>query len=274
MSAPTSSPWSDLERPPLSEARLRRALVDHGGWRRIAVVGSTGSTNADMVDAAASGEPAGLVLIAEEQDAGRGRLDRQWQAPARSSVLLSALLRPTPPPARWPLLPLMTGLAAVEALRSAAEVPAGLKWPNDLMVGGRKLGGILVQLVDTAVVIGIGINVSTRPEELAVPTATSIAIAGGVTDRETIVKELLRALRRRYDDWARARGAPESVLPAYREVCETIGRQVRVELPAGLFVTGTAQTVDDEGRLVVATDDGAERAFTVGDIVHVRPDED
>ena len=269
----SASPWSDLERPPLSAERLRRALVDHGGWRRLDVVPTTGSTNTDLVQAARRGEPAGLVLLAEEQTGGRGRLDRSWQAPPRSSLLMSVLLRPTPEPSTWPVLPLVVGTAVVEAVRAVAYVPVSLKWPNDVMADGRKLGGILVQLVEGAVVVGIGLNVSTRVDELPVPTATSIALCGGQIDRESLAKEVLRALRQRYDAWSRAQGASASVLPAYREVCDTIGRRVRVELPAGTVVVGTATGVDDDGRLLVASDAGEQRAFTVGDVVHVRAED-
>lgn len=270
VTTPGPSPWTDLDRPPLSAARLQRALVEPGGWRRVDVVSATESTNADVVAAARAGEPAGLVVVAEEQRAGRGRLDRRWEAPPRAAVLLSVLLRPTPPPSAWLLLPLVAGLAVVEATRAVAHVPATLKWPNDVMAGADKLGGILVQSVDSAVVVGIGLNVSLRADELPVPTATSLALVGGVIDREALTKEVLRALRRRYDDWTTARGAAESVLPAYREVCDTIGRDVRVELPMGDNVNGRARSVDDIGRLVVDLDDGTTREFTVGDVVHVR----
>lgn len=270
VTTPGPSPWTDLDRPPLSAARLQRALVEPGGWRRVDVVSATESTNADVVAAARAGEPAGLVVVAEEQRAGRGRLDRRWEAPPRAAVLLSVLLRPTPPPSAWLLLPLVAGLAVVEATRAVAHVPATLKWPNDVMAGADKLGGILVQSVDSAVVVGIGLNVSLRADELPVPTATSLALVGGVIDREALTKEVLRALRRRYDDWTTARGAAESVLPAYREVCDTIGRDVRVELPMGDNVHGRARSVDDIGRLVVDLDDGTTREFTVGDVVHVR----
>jgi BirA family transcriptional regulator, biotin operon repressor / biotin---[acetyl-CoA-carboxylase] ligase len=253
----------------LSALRLQRALVEPGGWRRVEVVSATGSTNGDVCAAARAGEPAGLVLIAEEQSSGRGRLDRSWQAPPRSALLMSVLLRPTPPPSTWTLLPLVAGLAVVEAVRGVSQLPAALKWPNDVMVRDRKLGGILVQLVDSAVVVGLGLNVSIREGELPVASATSIGIEGGISDREALAKEVLRALRRRFDTWTRARGEATAVLPMYREVCSTIGRQVRVELPAGGAVEGVARDVDDAGRLLLRADDG-ERVFTVGDVVHVR----
>ena len=266
----TPSPWTDLDRPPLSALRLRRALVGTGGWRRIEVVPLTRSTNADVAAAARAGEPAGLVVVAEAQDTGRGRLDRRWDAPPRSSVLLSVLLRPTAPVASWTLLPFVVGVAAVEALRAVSELDATLKWPNDLMHGDRKLGGILVEVVDGSAVVGIGVNVSMRADELPVDTATSVAIAGGVADREVLTKELLRALRRRYDGWNGAAGAATAILPAYREVCATVGRDVRVDLPNGGAFAGRAEGVDDCGRLVVNSG-GLRREFSAGDVVHVRP---
>lgn len=265
------SPWSDLDRPPLSAAALRRALVQPGGWRRVDVVATTGSTNADVAEAAREGEAAGLVVIAESQQSGRGRLDRRWEAPARSAVLMSVLLRPSAPAASWPLLPFVAGLAVAEAVRGVGEIGVELKWPNDVMHDGRKLGGILVEVADTAVVVGVGVNVSTRADELPTEMATSLAIAGGNTDREVVTKEILRALKRRYDGWDAAGGASDSVLPAYREICRTIGQQVRVSLPSGGFAEGRATGVDDSGRLVVDANDGERHAFSVGDVMHVRP---
>ena len=239
-------------------------------WREISVLEQATSTNSVVAQAAAGGASAGLVVVAEEQTAGRGRLDRSWQAPPRSAVLLSVLLRPAVPPATLPMLSLLTGVAAVEAVRSVAELPAVLKWPNDVLVGGRKLGGILVERVDAAAVVGVGINVSLRASELPVDTATSIAIEGGNTDRESLTKELLRALGRRVRSWEAAEGAAAILLPAYREVCDTLGRQVVVHLPDGTSVTGLADSIDETGRLVLMTGDGKRHAYSVGDVVHVR----
>jgi BirA family biotin operon repressor/biotin-[acetyl-CoA-carboxylase] ligase len=264
-----SSPWSDLDRPPLSAARLRAVVTGDGPWTSVDVVATTGSTNADLVAAARSGASAGRVLVAEEQVAGRGRLDRQWHAPARSGLTMSMLVRPAAPPSTWPLLPLLTGVAAVEALRAVARVVAVLKWPNDVLVDGRKLGGILVERVEDFAVIGIGINVSLRDDELPVPTATSVALAGGVADRESLAKELLRALGRRYVAWETAGGVPEAVVPAYREICATIGADVVVQQPGGGELVGTAREVDDTGALVVV-DAEREHRISAGDVVHVR----
>ena len=187
-SADPSSAFSDLERPPLDARALRRALqVGQPGswWRDLTVVGSTGSTNADLAAAARTGEagqPGGAaVLVAEHQLTGRGRLNRSWQAPFRSALTVSVLVHPQAPMARWPWLPLLSGVAVAEAVRRAAGVDATLKWPNDVLVEDRKLAGVLVERVETpvgpAAVLGIGLNVSATRAELPVVAATSLALS-------------------------------------------------------------------------------------------------
>lgn len=265
-----TSSWSDLSRPPLSAARLARAFDEWSLWRDVRLVASTASTNADVAALARCGEPEGLVVVAEQQTAGRGRLDRQWESPPRAGALLSMLLRPPVEVATWPLIPLIAGLAVVEAVLAVGQVEAALKWPNDIIVDGLKLGGILVERVDDAVVVGIGVNVSTRSHELVVDTATSLALVGGVTDREILIKEILRSLDRRYVAWCGAGGGGATVIPAYRERCETIGHHVEVHLPGGAVVQGEATGIDDDGRLLVRDGAGAEHGFLVGDVVHVR----
>jgi BirA family biotin operon repressor/biotin-[acetyl-CoA-carboxylase] ligase len=240
-------------------------------WQEIRVVGTTGSTNADVLDAAAGGAPEGLVVVAEQQRSGRGRLSRQWESPARAGLLVSVLLRPAIDPAATALLPLLTGLALAEALDAVAAVHVRLKWPNDLLVDGHKLGGILTERApDGAVVVGFGINVSTRREELPTADATSVALAGGNAEREPLLAECLRSLRRRYEHFVGQGGASEAFLPAYRDRCETIGRRVVVHAPGGSTVPVTATGVDESGRLVVCGDDGVEHAWSAGDVEHVR----
>jgi BirA family biotin operon repressor/biotin-[acetyl-CoA-carboxylase] ligase len=264
-------PWSDLDRPPLAAARLTAALCRGGLWREIRVLETTPSSNAEVRAAAEGGAGEGLVVIAEQQTAGRGRLDRSWESPPRAGVLMSMLVRPGVPAGRLPLLPLMTAVAVVEAARGVAELPARVKWPNDILVDGAKLGGILLERVSSgAAVVGIGLNVTTRPDELPVENATSVRVAGGVADRDSLVKEILRAFERRYSAYVTANGAAESVLPAYRELCETLGRDVVVLLPGGASVRGIATAVDEGGMLVVRQADGVERSWSAGDVVHVR----
>lgn len=287
------SPYTDLDRPPLDVRRLRRALIaPDGPWRRLELVAETGSTNADVADAARAGEPAGLVVVAERQTAGRGRRGRVWQSPPRAGIATSVLLRPgvaepdrdwpAAPPAGYGWLPLLAGVALVDAVGRLAELTAELKWPNDLLVGGAKCAGILAEAVpggpgeEPAIVLGIGLNVTLRADELPVnPTglpATSLRLAGAAaTDRDPLLRALLRSLAGWYDRWRLVGGdAEESGLrAAYLRHCATVGRDVRVLLPAGDELVGTATTVDADGRLVV-TADGVDHRIAAGDVLHLR----
>jgi BirA family biotin operon repressor/biotin-[acetyl-CoA-carboxylase] ligase len=276
------SRWSDLDRPPLNGAALRRALVREGGlWSGIEVVQRTGSTNSDLVALAAEGKAAeGAILVAEEQSAGRGRLDRQWTAPARSGLFFSVLLEPSEVPvARWGWLPLLTGVAVATGLSRAAGVDTALKWPNDLLVtvGGeeRKAGGILAERAgDNGVVVGVGINVTLRADELPVPQAGSLALAGAVsTDRDPLLRGMLRALEEWYGRWRAAGGDPAAsgLQETYAAGCATLGRTVRAELPGDRSLVGEAVAVDGDGRLVIATGEGVQEPVGAGDIVHLRP---
>jgi len=278
------SRYDDLERPPLDEAALRRALVLPGSlWSDVQVVNSTPSTNALLAsrvqDApAGSTRPDGLVVFAEHQTAGRGRLDRVWSAPARSGLAMSVLVRPPDvPPNRWSWIPLLAGLAVAAAVRREARVEAELKWPNDVMVADRKLGGLLVERIEPALgsavaIIGIGVNVSLRPNELPVPTATSLAIENAwTTDRSLLARAVLRNLEGLLTDWARHGGDAEKggLHTAYVKACMTIGRRVSVELANAPPVVGTAVGVDSAGHLLVRSQ-GSQHTFSAGDILHLR----
>ncbi|MFI5754392.1 biotin--[acetyl-CoA-carboxylase] ligase [Streptomyces sp. NPDC051569] len=276
-----ASRWSDLERPPLDVRALRRGLIRPGGlWSSLDVVPSTGSTNSDLAARAAAGLTEGAVLVAEEQTAGRGRLDRRWSAPARSGLFFSVVLRPGPdvPVERYGWLPLLTGVAVATGLARAAGVDTSLKWPNDLLVNvdgeERKAGGILAERAgDGAVVVGIGVNVSLRAAELPVPTAGSLALADAVSlDRDTLLRGVLRSLERWYGEWRAADGDPgaSGLQEAYTAGCATLGRAVRAELPGDRELAGEAVAVDGDGRLVLATAGGERHAVGAGDIVHVR----
>ncbi|WP_345518973.1 biotin--[acetyl-CoA-carboxylase] ligase [Nocardioides conyzicola] len=235
---------------------------------------TTTSTNAVGAERARAGAAEGLVVVAEHQTAARGRLDRTWEAPPRSSLVFSLVLRPTVPLAHWPWLPLLTGLTVASTLR-AEGYDAGVKWPNDVLIGDRKLVGILVERVETpdgpAAIVGIGINVSLTVADLPVPTATSLAIESGAEpDRTALLVVLLRALREAYDAWqAGGDRATDELRTAYAAACVTVGRDVRVELPGDAVLTGRATGVDPGGRLVVAGP-GGDTVVGAGDVVHVR----
>ncbi|OAH13889.1 biotin--[acetyl-CoA-carboxylase] ligase [Streptomyces jeddahensis] len=276
----SDSRWSDLDRPPLNATALRRALLRPGGlWTSLDVVASTGSTNTDLA-ARADALAEGAVLVAEEQSSGRGRLDRQWTAPARSGLFFSVLLKPAEVPVeRWGWLPLLAGVATATAVSRAAGVDTALKWPNDLLVtvGGeeRKTGGILAERAGAdGIVIGIGINVTLRAGELPVPTAGSLALAGAATtDRDPLLRAVLRSLERWYIDWRAAGGDPAAcrLQETYAAGCATLGRRVRAELPGDRTISGEAVAIDGDGRLVLATEDGVQQPVGAGDIVHLRP---
>lgn len=225
---------------------------------------SASSTN----ELAAADPRPDTIVLADHQTAGRGRMDRTWETPAGTALTFSLVVDPRLPDPEWPLLPLAVALAVADGVRRAAGVPVAVKWPNDLLVDGRKVAGILLERVTGAdgrplAVIGIGINVGLAAEDLPVPTATSLAIAGSSADRLTVFAEVVPAL-------ATILGAladePAAVLERYRTECDTIGREVTVSLPDGEVLTGTATGLDRNGRLLVG-----DRAVGAGDVVHVRP---
>jgi BirA family biotin operon repressor/biotin-[acetyl-CoA-carboxylase] ligase len=268
------SEFSDLDRPPLREKDLERSLLRRGHtWSSLRVVADVASTNAELVRAARTGAPSGSVLVAEHQHAGRGRLERSWSAPARSGLTFSVLLRPRAVPASsWGWFPLLAGVAVASATAEVAELDARLKWPNDVLIADRKVAGILAERVEDALVLGVGLNVSLRADELPVPTATSLHIEGSaVVDRAPVLLALLRQLAEWYDLFEAAGGDPvaSGVRAAHLGLSASVGRQVRVTLPGGSEVVGTAVDVDEQGRLVVATVSGETRV-AAGDVVHVR----
>ena len=264
---------------PIDLAELRRELIRPGGlWQQVDHVAETGSTNADLAAAARAGAEPGAVLITDYQSAGRGRLGRTWTAPAGASIAMSVLVRPDGvDPARWTWLPLLTGLAVADGLAGAAGLEVRLKWPNDVLVGDRKVCGILAERVETptgpACVVGMGINTHLAAEDLPVPTATSVAVectalGRPVPGRTSVIATVLAAFALLFPRWT---AAPDDtwLAAAYRRRSATLGRTVRVLLGPDEAVEGTATDVDPDGRLVVQTS-GAPRIFGAGDVIHVR----
>jgi BirA family transcriptional regulator, biotin operon repressor / biotin---[acetyl-CoA-carboxylase] ligase len=221
---------------------------------------SIGSTNTYLLEEGRAGAPEGTVAVAGHQSAGRGRLGRTWVAPPGASLLVSILLRPLHLAAdRRHLLTAAVALAAAEACTSVAGIFPEIKWPNDLMIGDRKLAGILAEADRDAVVVGMGMNVASAP-----PGGVSVSeVAGRPAARGELLAATLEGLERWYRDLP-------GVAAAYREACATVGRQVRVEMPAGELI-GRAESVDDRGHLMVRTETGEVVSVSVGDVVHVRP---
>lgn len=278
------------QRPPLEVDTLRELLLAPAGpLARLDVVARTGSTNDDVV-AAVTAEPEawphGSLLVAEHQDAGRGRAGRTWTTPPRAALTCTFVARPRSGPATFAWLPLLAGLGVVRALRATAGVPAALKWPNDVVVElgappvegwgtARKLGGVLAQVVPQqgAVAVGIGVNVDQAPEELPVPWAASLVTAGARgADRGSVLVALVRALDEVARRWTEHGGDAEAagLLEEVASVCTTIGRDVRVELPGGHVLEGTATGLGPGGGLRVRTADGTAHEVVAGDVQHVR----
>ena len=277
----TMTDIQDPARSPLSGAALARRIVRPGGlWGEASVVARTGSTNADLVARARDGAPEGAVLVAEEQTAGRGRMGRSWLSPPRAALTFSVLLRPTDvPAARRGWLPLLAGVAVATAIRQVSALDATLKWPNDVLLRSGKLAGILAEQSGDAVVVGIGVNVSTARHELPAPAAsslpaTSLRLEGSSSlDRELLLGRMLDEIERWYLAWRGTDLAGDAeasgLRPAYVRLCSTIGRDVRAELPGRAATSGLATGVDGDGRLVVRTAAG-DVAIGAGDVRHVR----
>jgi BirA family biotin operon repressor/biotin-[acetyl-CoA-carboxylase] ligase len=303
-----SLPGSEEGRPVLDAARLNIALGSPPGlWREVRVVEETGSTNADLLAQARSGAGEGLVLVAEAQTSGRGRMGRRWISPPRRSLTFSVLLRPAVPAGRLGWLPLLAGVAVASALQQTAGVDARLKWPNDVLVDGAKIAGILAERWTNAVVIGTGINVLQHRGELPVPTATSLLVAqgagpagaagpavareagpveaweagpagapgpgAGADMRERLLTAVLDELARWYNAWLDQPQPGDAdgcgLRAEYLRRSGTVGAAVTVMLPGGQNLTGMAAGIDAAGRLEIRTPAGLVQV-SAGDVVHLR----
>jgi BirA family transcriptional regulator, biotin operon repressor / biotin---[acetyl-CoA-carboxylase] ligase len=274
----------------LDATEITSAVVRAGSvWREVRVVTETGSTNADLLAVAREGAREGVVLVAEAQTAGRGRMGRRWTSPPRAGLTFSVLLRPYGVPAAllgW--VPLLTGAAVAAAVKAVAAVDTSLKWPNDVLARGAKLGGILAERSGSAVVAGIGVNVYQRQAELPGDGATSLlletsAISAAAAEAEGVVTgpdlraralvAVLTALSDRYlawrDQFSPGDAEASGLRQEYLGLCATLGREVTVTLPGGKGVTGTAEGVDWAGRLEVRTA-SATVPVSAGDVAHLR----
>ncbi|MCS3781642.1 biotin--[acetyl-CoA-carboxylase] ligase [Tsukamurella ocularis] len=257
------------------------AAVRGTRWHQVSVVPSTGSTNADLADGVRAGDESGRVLIADVQTAGRGRHQRLWSAPAGSFLPISVTVGvPTAAAPRAGWLSLVTGVAAVAAVREVTGLRAGLKWPNDVLLeaepGGRggKTAGILSELAtapggDLVAVIGTGLNTTLAEADLPVETATSLQLAGAeAPDRTALAIAYLRHLDAGLTAWT---DDPVAARADYLAACVTVGQEVTVSLPADEVLRGTAVDVDAEGRIVVQDATGKRHVLSAGDVTHLRP---
>ncbi|MBT2514088.1 biotin--[acetyl-CoA-carboxylase] ligase [Arthrobacter sp. ISL-30] len=309
-------------RPSLDQEALTNAdFLASAGISRLQVVESTGSTNADLLNAVALEPrewPDLAVLTAEHQTAARGRLDRHWDSPARAAVSVSIVLRPVNaqglplPSSSYSWLSLLAAIALRETLIETAGLPAEIKWPNDVLVRGRKIAGILAQLspaqldpgkfgsekpgsekpgsekpgsrgdgMARAVILGTGLNVLLDEAELPVPTATSVLLEQPLTtDRTELLKTYLSRFASLYRSFCNADGDPAAGLaggPSLHKRVEaamvTLGKEVRAQLPGDHEIIGHASRLDEYGSLLVVDHAGREHVVTAGDVVHLRPTE-
>lgn len=261
------------ERPTFDVSLVTHALPQNGMWSSVTCVEETGSTNDDLRALAQQGADHGSVLVAEHQSAGRGRLGRGWEAPPRSALLCSILLRPPQAAAHWGWVPLATALAVNDALRTLG-VETTVKWPNDILWREAKLAGILAERVDTprgnAVIVGIGMNVDLDHAELPSQTATSLRLVSDASRglrREQVLVGVLHAFSGQYQMWVDQ--AWPALHEAYVRASSTVGRQVEVSVPGKSPVTGEAVGIDAEGRLVVENRQDQVH-LAAGDVTHVR----
>jgi BirA family biotin operon repressor/biotin-[acetyl-CoA-carboxylase] ligase len=288
--ADSHTPGSPLNRGALADQDFLGAT----GIAKVVVVDSTGSTNADLLRAVTVEPkewPDLSVLTAEYQTAARGRLDRSWEAPPLSSVSVSLVLRPVNAEGRplpthtYSWLSLLGALALRQTLLETAGIPAELKWPNDVLVRGRKIAGILAQMGPMgdgsvpAVILGTGLNVTLTAAELPVPTATSVALEQPLTvDRTQLLKSYLAHFAVLYRSFCNADGDPTagmaggpSLHKRVESVMVTLGSQVRAQLPGDHEIIGHATRLDEYGSLLVVDKDAREHVVTAGDVVHLRP---
>lgn len=250
-------------------SELVRQLAGLRFGHPVQVFQQIGSTNDHAKRLAEGGAPEGLLVLAEEQTAGRGRMNRHWLTPPGTALALSLILRPTLPAAQLSRLTLLAGVAACEAIEQTTTVRAELKWPNDILLSGKKAGGILVEgafngeALDYAV-LGLGLNVSWSPEAVDFPATNVQAECGQTIDRA----QLLRALLTRLETWAAALTAP-ALFEAWRARLVWLGQPIVIHTPEG-ELPGQAEDVDDDGALRVRLASGEMRRVLAGD-VHLRP---
>lgn len=249
---------------PLQVAEIISAL-EPGYWR-VRHFDEIDSTQRALVAAVQAGRArAGDVFIAEFQSAGRGRGDRTFISEAGDGILLSAVLTPTGQPHnRWGWLPLIVGVAASAAIFDSTGVHTLLKWPNDLMIDEKKVGGIIAERIEDTVVVGIGINCLQREENLPAEGSTSLALhALEEVDRSALVISLLKKIATMISEWE---SKPAAVENRYRQLCSTLEQQVRLILPDGIEITGRSAAISTTGALILA--DG--REFVAADVTHLR----
>ncbi len=270
----------------LDAAAVVAAVREGGGsWRSVTVFPEIGSTNTVGMAMAAAGSPTGTVLVTDLQTAGRGRLERHWEAPPGTAALFSVVLRPEGADHPWGTFPLLVGVAVAEAVEAVSGVPISLKWPNDLVIRdqdapsgrGGKVAGILAErdAATGAVVLGVGINVDLDEGDLPAPGAASLTLAGiPRPHRAAVIGRALARIEHWYRAWEAAGTDPaalDGLLARYRQRCLSVGASLRVALPAGQDLVGTGVGIGRTGELLVDVE-GTVVPVVVGDVIHASAD--
>ena len=248
-------------RAPLDTAVI--ASLTSGYWR-VSVADLTTSTQVDLAELVKSNSAkTGDVIATNFQSAGRGRLDRTFEAAPGSALLFSFFIKPNRARSDWGFISHLAAISMQEVISQDHPSQVRLKWPNDILIGDKKVAGLLAQATDDGVIIGIGVNVAMTADELPVDTATSLAITGSKKlDRNLILGEFLNRFKVNFDKW----DSGADFIDSYSAICATLGRQVQVEVSGRANRTGKALTINKIGALML--DDGFE--VNVGDVVHLR----
>lgn len=250
-----------MVREALNESAMNTTL--RGSYWRVSVFESITSTQAEI--AAKNNLQHGDVFVTEFQSAGRGRLDRTFEADKSTALLFSLYLEPKRSKIEWSAIPLLAGVSLFNSLKKIDEnISTTLKWPNDLLIGNHKVAGVLVEAREKGVIIGIGLNVEMNKEQLPVTTATSLALAGfSQLDRNQILPIILKNIAITIGLWESGSNLP---FEQYRQASSTIGKEVEVHLPNGEIIKSRAMGINEMGELQLAS--GAR--VNVGDVIHLR----
>ena len=251
----------EMVREALNESAINATL--RGSYWRVSVFQTVASTQTELIEK--ENLQHGDVFVTEYQSAGRGRLDRTFEATESSALLFSLYLEPKRNKTQWSVIPLLTGLSLVTALTKLDQtLPISLKWPNDLLIGEKKVAGILAEATVDGVIVGIGLNVEMAKSELPVPTATSLKLENfAELNRNVILSEILRNLALTIELWE---SDSHDLFEQYREVSSTLGKEVEIHLPSGEIITSRATGITNVGELQLAN--GAR--VNVGDVIHLR----
>jgi len=247
-------------------APLNKSIIDGkiSQYWRVSVVDLTASTQSDLAELVNSSvAKSGEVIAAEYQSAGRGRLDRSFEAPPESALLFSFFLKPKRIRKDWSFISLLAAIAMHEVVSRHVKDKVLLKWPNDILIDDKKVAGLLAQQIGDGVIIGIGLNVAMGADELPVPTATSLALAGSNNlERNLLLSAFLNRFESIFNEWDSGSDFQEE----YRQISSTLGRQVRVEILGRESIEAQAVSITAQGALILI--DGTE--VNAGDVVHLR----